>query len=110
MNALYQKAKAVFGKVAWGTFQSGEQQNTQAYALCGGEIDRPPAVAAGLNSLTVNNREMLADVWDATSFAYVGVLPQTNNAWQFQYVGGDGYSGILPYQVQPQFPDPKPWE
>ncbi len=82
----------------------------------GGVIKRPPFIAAALNSTHVNRRgpamlrDAQFDVFEDVNFGYHGPAAAANRPWQFQYVTGDGYKGLLPWEVLPEIPERNPWE
>lgn len=93
-----------------GYFKAQEVQDVEGQAWLGGEISRPAQVAAILNSTRIASREYLPDVFDGQTFATLRATPQSNKAERFQYVTLDSYKGFVPWEVQPQMPDDRPWE
>lgn len=102
--------RQLFAKIKAGTFLSEEQQHPQDGVLQGGVIKRTAFTAAVLNSTRINNRPMLPDVWEGIYLGYAGVLPQDNKPVPFQYIQQDSYRGLLPWEIQPEIPERKPWE
>jgi hypothetical protein len=82
----------------------------------GGVIKRPPQVAGFLNSTRINRRlpgmlpDGQADMYEGVNYGFTAPMAQVNRPPQFQYVQGDAYKGLLPWEVMAQIPERNPWE
>lgn len=82
----------------------------------GGVIRRPQFVASALNSTRVNRRgpgqlpDAQADMYGEVNFGFAGRAAAVNRVPQFQYVQGDAYKGVLPWEVMNEIQARKPWE
>lgn len=106
-----------FKKVLAGIFVGDDVKHVEGAAWGGGLIKRPPHVAAALNSTRVNRRgshqlrDAQSDLYEEVHYGYIYDWPERANAYVgFQYVQGDAYKGIIPWEILPQVPESEPWE